>query len=131
MSYESHRTENKPFDLATRPFRVFSDITTFCGNIWTFPDFTLFSQWPKNSPSNCLCEQGSGVKSSEGSWPSPSQQTLKTETPQLRPKWRRSAEWLSSSTRGSSRNYDRKLVQNMNRLWFHVLMNRKNRSHYH
>lgn len=67
----------------------------------------------------CLCEQVSGVRSSEGSWPLPSQQTSKTETPQLRLKWRRLAALLLSSTRGSSRNYDRRLVRKPNQSSWH------------
>lgn len=69
--------------------------------------------------SGCFCAQVSGVKSSEGSWPSPSRQTSKTETPQLRPKWRRSVALLLSSTRGSSRSYDKRLVRKPNRSSWH------------
>lgn len=64
-----------------------------------------------NKQTFSLLKQVSGEKSSGGSLPLPSQPTSRTETLQPTPRWRRSAAWHSSSTRGSSRNCDRKLVR--------------------
>lgn len=62
------------------------------------------------SPVSPLGQVSDGKNSAEN-WPSPLQPTLLTGIPRQKPKWRKSAAWLSSSTRSSSRTSDRRPVR--------------------